>query len=104
MLKKSYSLRMLEIIWAKDGLYRHEKSTLGFTVSELREALGCNNKYSNFDLLNRKVLAPSLKEISLFTNLNCYISDCQLDKNHRKINKIEIEVHKKPALPGQILL
>lgn len=104
LLKNTYSMRLFEIVWARDGLYRHEKSILKFTVCEIREALGCKEKYSGFDLFHRKVLVPALKEISLFTNLNVLICNTELDKNHRKIVKIGIEVHKKPAVAGQILL
>lgn len=104
LLKKSYSLRLFEIFWARDGFYNHERSSLKFTVFELREALGCKEKYSGFDLFHRKVLVPALKEISLYTNLNVLICNTVLDKNHRKIEKVELEIHKKPSAPGQILL
>lgn len=103
-LKNSYSLRMLEIVWARDGLYRHEKSILDFEVSEIREALGCNTKYKSFDSFCRKVITPALIEISLYTDLICKIIGKEKDKNHRRIVTIKIEIHKKPADPGQILL
>lgn len=104
LFQNTYALRLFEIVWAQDGLFRHEQSYIELNISELRQALGCTNKYKGFDLFNRKLLNPAIEKINLCTNLNCFISDYIYDKNHRKVTGIKIEIHKKPSDPGQILL
>ena len=104
LFQNTYALRLFEIIWAKDGLFRHEKSQIELKIFEARQALGCTNKYLGFDSFHRKVLTPSIENINRYTNLNCFISDYIYDKNHRKVTGIKIEIHKKPSAPEQILL
>ena len=102
--KSQYSIRLYELLKmeafkAKNGCF--EKT---FELVKLREFLGIGKKeYAAFDNLNRRVIQPSVKEISAQTDLN--ITDIKKICSGRKIIALTFVVSailddKKDILPN----
>jgi plasmid replication initiation protein len=92
--KSSYSIRLYELlkmeVWKAEKNHKNSFEKI-FTIEEYRDLLGINKKeYSAFDNFRRRVIEPTVREISDTTDLNIF--EVRYIKTGRKITGIHFIV------------
>jgi plasmid replication initiation protein len=99
-----YAIRLYEVLksdeYQRDVISEYPE----YTVQELREAFGCENKYKLFGHFKARVIDIAVREINEKTDL--YIRDVEYIKDSRAVVGLRFVYGylKPPQLPGQITL
>lgn len=80
-MNSSYAIKLYKLLYQ----YRNIKKR-SFTITELKEQFGINEKYSQYKTFKQRILTPSISQINEFTDL--YISLDEI-KIGRKVHTLE---------------
>lgn len=84
-MKSKYGIRLYEYLKSVKSLgWKHT-----ITISDLRDRIGCNDKYTDYKDFKKYALEPALKDINTYTGLNVAY---KANKYKKKVVSIEFTI------------
>lgn len=89
-MKSVYGIRLYEILKCDDNKSRDTKGTFTYELQELKEMLGCENKFKQIGHFKEKVIEKAINDINDNTDLFVY---CDYIKTGRRVTAVQFELH-----------